>query len=93
MEGRLPLAIAIQHHANYAWESLPYRVQQMRPVHLGHPQVRDHNIERLGLQHLERPFPAACKGHLPMLALRAQQPLQAVQQPRFVVYKEDACHP
>ena len=70
----------------------PNVLEELYAVHAGHLHVGHHDIEWFLLHRRERRVPRGDERHVPYPALSPQRPLQAVEDVRFVINKEDTRH-
>ena len=86
------LRLARQDDAHHVRVVLLDPAQQRGPVHLGHAHVRDDDVVRRRGQLAQRLGAAGHEGHVPVVALLAQQPAQAGQHAGLVIHEQDALH-
>src|SRR5271170_5325646 len=89
---KVALGLPRENDANDLGVNFTYPAEQMDSVHAGHANIRDDNVESLGLHGGKCPRATVHKGHLPVLAQGIKKPPEAVQHLRLVIDKENASH-
>ena len=62
--------------------------EQLRAIHFGHTHIRDHDVERFLVQHLERSLGIVDEVHVPLTAHAMQSTPQTIENIGGVIDKE-----